>query len=220
MRDIFGVEMSPDELRRWDAACFSLWHPQPTSWNDIPREGYQPPATYWPHNVPVDPLTLAGQRVLELGCGIGNCAPPIMYAGGLYTGLDVSRLALHVARSRLREWPVARWVNSLTEAALGEAWAGEWDMIFGVSFWIHQEGERRRKLLSVVSEWLVPGGLLLVDFWPGEVKVNPEKVYGDWEAFTTNEAALAAEGERCGLQALACHRPSELRNYLTFVKRG
>lgn len=220
MIDCFGVDVTEEELNRWDASGVSLWSANlPHLWADQPRLYFKPSDGFWAGSLPLDPTTLAGKRVMEIGSGLGRCAPEVAYYAAHYTGLDCSRMAVQTSRGRLREWPNVRFLHTVFDRTIVEASAGTWDVVFGTSFLIHQEPTRRQIILRKAAEWAKFEGLVVFDFWPGEPTENPSKLYGDWENFPTTPDVLRAEGDLAGLNLTKVVPLGPQRSYVIFQKR-
>jgi SAM-dependent methyltransferase len=216
--DCFGLEITAEELDRWDVAGVELWNQTPKQWEDAPPlEAFIWGECFWRDEFPISRESVSGQTVMELGCGLGRCAAEIAGAGGQYVGLDVSRMAIQVARGRFRDWPGVKFLHTIWNH--NEISVVRPDIIFGTSFWIHQGPQRRRHLLEVVSGWLASGGRLCMDFWPGSNRGGDEyHMYGDWSAFPTTAEELAADAAPFELVPISEHSPNDLRHYLLLQK--
>jgi SAM-dependent methyltransferase len=107
--------------------------------------------------------SLAGKRVLELGCGAGNVAGWFVERGCEFTGVDISPTA--VAWAMERAIPGARFVV----ADLTVGIAGEYDLVIDGHCLHCIIGEDRSRLLANVRRALVPGGHLFISTMCGEI---------------------------------------------------
>lgn len=113
------------------------------------------------------------KHVMEFGCGCGNLGKLVSCYARAYLGVDLSPLALSIAR--LVSPPNAVYLHPNQTGEL-DRFAGTVDTVISRFFWIHQNFETGRRVLNVVEPLLKPGGLLYFDFfWPA-----PREAVGFW----------------------------------------
>jgi len=206
MMDFFGLEITEEELARWDVGTVSLWNElMPSVWEDAAPPGDE---RFWREDLLLEPKSVKGNTVLELGCGPGRCAMPLVCAGAAYVGTDVSRVAIQVAHGRYRFWPSVEFMHTIWNATELEDMQGECDVVFGTFFFIHQGPERRPALFEGAARLLKPGGLLSVDFWPGDASPGPVEFGKDWQHFSVDLPTLEVE---CGAHDLRLVEVTEPR---------
>jgi SAM-dependent methyltransferase len=205
--DYFGFEITDDELARWDAGTVSLWNElMPSVWQDAAPPGDE---RFWREDLLLAPGDLKGKSVLELGCGVGRCAMSLICAEACYVGVDVSRVAVQVSRGRYRRWPDVKFLHTIWNAQDISDFGGTFDVAFGTFFFIHQGPERRPALFQGAARLLKPGGLLSVDFWPGEgCAPGPQQFGVNWQHFAVDLPTLEAE---CGEHGLRLVEVTEAR---------
>jgi SAM-dependent methyltransferase len=164
MIDIFGQDVTEGQLAAWDRATVDLWNARGAQlWCDAEEQSDE---LFWETELLVPRAMVKDAQVLELGCGVGRCAAHVAAAGGRYWGLDHSRVAVQVARGRYREWEDVVFSHTVWQAEA--AWDNGFDIIFGTSFFIHQGVSELDIILDHARRWLCAGGLLSMDFWPGD----------------------------------------------------
>jgi len=113
--------------------------------------------------------------VLEFGCGCGGLGKLVAGYARSYVGIDWSPLALSIAR--LVSPPNAVYLHPSQTDELNRL-VGTADTLVSRFFWIHQNFETGRRVLSVAGPLLKPGALLYFDFfWP-----NPGEAVGFWRS--------------------------------------
>jgi ubiquinone/menaquinone biosynthesis C-methylase UbiE len=139
------------------------------SWNKISpyyQQKHKIPADfvhYGPHCPNEDELQLIGdvrgKRVLEIGCGGGQCAIAFAKRGAIATGIDLSDAQIEFARSLAQQERVeVTFLQGNIEDLSPIADASQ-DVVF--SAYALQYVERPEYCLSEVRRVLVPGGLLV-----------------------------------------------------------
>lgn len=102
---------------------------------------------------------VAGLRILEIGCGGGQCSIAFAKQGAIVTGLDLSDVQLQFARDlAAQEQATVRFVQGAADN-LSRFGSGEWDVVFGV-YAFHYVAQMPAAL-SECCRVLRPGGLLL-----------------------------------------------------------
>lgn len=110
------------------------------------------------------------RRVLELGCGCGNVGKQIARFASSYVGVDVSTLALAVAR--LTSPANCAYIH-LDDTQAARAFHHSIDTVIARHFWIHQNWEMATRNLDFIEPFLVAGSRVYLDFFwprPGEKK--------------------------------------------------
>lgn len=159
-----------------------------------------------------EPLAVAGRRVVELGCGTGRHAPPMLDAGAAaFTGIDGSAAMLDVARRRTGD-PRVRWI----EAPLDALPAPDAPYDVGLVVLVLEHIATLRPVLDGAARWLAPGATLRV------LELHPERIAagtaahfvdGDTEHHFTSvahaPAALVAALDDAGFDATAWTWPAD-----------
>ena len=97
--------------------------------------------------------------ILELGCGGGTGATPLLAARGRLTGVDVSAEQIRRANERV---PGAAFVHAdMTELELPRE---SFDAAVSVYAFNHVPKDDLPRVLERIAGWLRPGGLLLASF--------------------------------------------------------
>jgi len=128
-------------------------------------------ARIWPSGVALGDVALerrdelAGQRVLELGCGLGTTATALIEAGAILTVSDYAPLPLAFCRyNALRNTGQAprtlrfNWRTPDANALLRASAGGGYPLILGAD--LLYEGRDVEPLLSIVEQILAPDGML------------------------------------------------------------
>ncbi|MBA2541385.1 MAG: class I SAM-dependent methyltransferase [Deltaproteobacteria bacterium] len=105
---------------------------------------------------------LVGKDVLEIGCGPGVFGRLSGRLSKSYTGIDISRFALSVAR--LTSPKTCRYFHLYDPAGL-ETLAKSVDLAFGRHFFIHHNYEDSLWLLQFLRDLVRDGGLIMADFF-------------------------------------------------------
>lgn len=112
--------------------------------------------------------TITGLEILELGCGTGLMGPNLIESGAIYTGLDVSTVALEQARQHA---PQASFVEgNLVDFRLDH----RFDLVFLGDVLLHIVDDRNWELaMANVAKHVKGTGLALIKEEAGEVRSNP-----------------------------------------------
>lgn len=103
---------------------------------------------------------LAGQRVLDVGCGAGLLAEAMARRGALVTGIDMAADTLAVARLHLRESPeLAIDYRETTAEELARHSPGSFDVVTCMELLEHVPDPAR--LVAACATLAVPGGSVL-----------------------------------------------------------
>ncbi|HMB57142.1 MAG TPA: class I SAM-dependent methyltransferase [Arenimonas sp.] len=106
----------------------------------------------------------AGDRVFELGCGVGRIGRELAGHFSHWHGLDIAENMLAVARDRLAGIDGVQ-LDVLTESRLTPLADASVDKGYCVAVFIHMDKEDFLLYLRDVARVLVPGGLFYFDHW-------------------------------------------------------
>lgn len=113
------------------------------------------------------PLPVAGARVVELGCGTGRHAAPLLAAGAIaYLGVDGSAGMLARAQARVAD-PRAAWLTA-DLAALPPCPGPRFDRALIVLVLEHVAAPAA--LFAALAGWLAPGAVLRI------LELHPERI--------------------------------------------
>jgi 2-polyprenyl-3-methyl-5-hydroxy-6-metoxy-1,4-benzoquinol methylase len=104
--------------------------------------------------------SLAGMRVLEIGCGTGSSSVALAEQGAHVTGIDIDAGALAVARDRCRIHGVG--VDLRESSAKHLLGFGPMDAVLYFAVLEHMNNEERLQSLADAWALLSPGGLLAI----------------------------------------------------------
>lgn len=180
-------------------------------------------ARIWPSGVALGDAALerreelAGQRVLELGCGLGTTASALIDAGAILTVSDYSPLPLAFCRyNALRNTGLAprtlrfNWrspdANTLARAEIG----GGFPLILAAD--VLYEGRDVEPLLAIVERILAPDGMLWLAE-PGRKTaqrfLNTAAALG-WQGNTQQVNGPWPDGSSDPIQLHFLHRPTRI----------
>lgn len=103
-----------------------------------------------------------GERMFEIGCGVGRIGRELLGDVGRWTGLDISENMLGVARGRLGDGVDLHPLHGPRLPALAD---GSMDKGYCVAVFIHMDKEDFALYLREVARVLRPGGLFYFDHW-------------------------------------------------------
>jgi 2-polyprenyl-3-methyl-5-hydroxy-6-metoxy-1,4-benzoquinol methylase len=107
---------------------------------------------------------IEGKAIMEMGCGAGNMGKLLARYCASYLGVDCSRIALAIAKLVSPENCTYLHVNEHAEL---KKFFGRIDTVVSRFFWIHQNMDMAKRALSFLRNFLVPNGLIYMDFfWP------------------------------------------------------
>ena len=102
----------------------------------------------------------AGKSALVIGCALGDDAQQLAAWGFRTTAFDISETAVRGARKRFSSSTVEYLAANLLEPP--SEWRGAFDFVFEANTLQVLPLELRRRAIKNISEFLCPGGLLLV----------------------------------------------------------
>ncbi len=190
-REMQGAALTDPLRRAWFEAVYA-------------RADNDPARVPWANLVP-HPLTkswiwlqargIAGMRVLDVGCGLGDNAECFSYAGAKVTAFDLVPAAVAWARQRFPATKVTYCAGDLF--APPDAWSNAFDLVHECYTLQALSVEILPKALATLRSMLAPGGrLLLVARARDE---NAEENGPPWPL----PPSIFSEAERQGLRPLA-----------------
>jgi 2-polyprenyl-3-methyl-5-hydroxy-6-metoxy-1,4-benzoquinol methylase len=105
---------------------------------------------------------IVGKRVAEIGCGAGFLGKRLALISERYLGIDVSQLALAIARGNSG---LNCTYLHLSEEAEIQAEFGRYHTVVGREFFIHQNYDNASWVLRLAKGLLMPGGTICADFY-------------------------------------------------------
>ena len=124
-----------------------------------------------------------GDRILELGCGVGRIGRELARQVAHWEGCDISSNMIEVARERLAEFPNIG-LTELHRSSLKPLPGDSFDKAYCVAVFIHMDKEDFYLYLEDIARVLKPGGLLYFDTWNMSSKVG-------WRRYSLEIAAYA-----------------------------
>ncbi len=106
------------------------------------------------------PCETAGKRALVIGSGFGDDAEQLAAWGFKTTGFDVSKTAIDAAKKRFPQSQVEYVVADMFDPPA--AWIRAFDFVLEIYTVQSFPAEVRPKAIAAVSQFVAPGGLLLV----------------------------------------------------------
>ena len=105
---------------------------------------------------------IVGKRVAEIGCGAGFLGKQLGLIASRYLGIDVSQVALAIARGN--SGPACHYLHLSDKDYIAEEFSG-YDTVVGREFFIHQNFDNAIWVLGLAKRLLVPGGVICADFY-------------------------------------------------------
>ena len=145
----------PDQSRTQSAYSFQ--------WNTFRIVRPEEDRATFQNRTGLDPIDLAGQTVLDAGCGMGRYLRVVAEAGAVAVGMDLSR-AVEAARDQTREYPGVSVVQGdLLRLPFAD---GSFDQIYSLGVLDHTPDPRRAFL--GLAKLLRPGGRIAIWVYPRE----------------------------------------------------
>jgi len=115
-----------------------------------------------------------GQKVLDVGCGIGGSAfHMVKTAGAHILGIDLSANMIDLANKKLNHYKLPNIKFEVQDALDVELEAGSFDVVYSRDTILHIPD--KEKLFSNFYRWLKPGGkLLITDYACGPYEQHSE----------------------------------------------
>ncbi|MDD2758196.1 MAG: methyltransferase domain-containing protein [Patescibacteria group bacterium] len=109
----------------------------------------------------------SGCKALDIGCGNGMMAGPVLARGARYYGLDISAKLIAIARKKNRGLVKTGRAKFVVGDALKLPYKNNFfDFIFSFAVWHHIPSEKNRvKFLAEIFRVLKPGGTAVVVNW-------------------------------------------------------
>ena len=123
---------------------------------------------------------VTGRRVLELGCGGGQCCIAFARRGAIVTGVDFSPEAIGRAKQLYGRLENLSLVQG-DAFKMPEAWTGRFDVVFEHTCFCAVSPDRRNELVRQWRRVLVPMGHLLGVFFVTEKRQGPYFGGSEWE---------------------------------------
>ena len=118
----FSVNVDPAEVEKFNQLAHRWWDPQGEF---RPLHDINPLRLEWI----TQHVTLAGARVLDVGCGGGILTEALARRGAEVTGIDASERALRIAELHLHESELAVHYEKATAEDYAAAHAGAFDVV-------------------------------------------------------------------------------------------
>ena len=105
-----------------------------------------------------------GDRVLELGCGVGRIGRELAPACGHWTGVDISENMIEHARSRTSHLDNVSF-HQLTRTSLDMITDHSIDKAYSIAVFCHMDKEDLYLYLMELNRVVRPGGMIFVETW-------------------------------------------------------
>ena len=149
-----------------------------------------------------------GDRVFELGCGVGRIGLQLAPKVAHWEGADISSNMLEVARQRLAGHSNVGFTE-LKQSRLDSLASASFDKAYCVAVFIHMDKEDFFLYLEEIARVLKPGGLFYFDTWNLASRVG-------WRRFTleVNQHRNADPNQRKDVARNQFSTPEEVRIFL------
>lgn len=148
-----NINVDPTEVARFDRLASRWWDPDGES---RPLHDLNPVRLQWI----AERATLAGARVLDVGCGGGLLSEGLARAGAQVTAIDLAPAVLEVARLHLLESGLQVDYREISAEALAEEMPGQFDVVTCLELLEHVPDPA--STLAACATLLRPGGRLFV----------------------------------------------------------
>ena len=142
-----------DEVARFDALAETWWDPDGPFW---PLHRLNPLRLAY---IREHAGTLAGKRVLDVGCGGGLLAEALAKEGAQVEGLDASERAIAVARAHAERAGLAIHYEVSDPVRFAEEHAGRYDLIVCMEMLEHAPDPEA--VIAAIARMLKPGGVFV-----------------------------------------------------------
>lgn len=143
------INVDPKEIAKFDELAASWWDP---SGDFKPLHAINPLRANW-----IDSLApVAGQKLVDVGCGGGILAESMALRGALVTGIDMSEGPLEVARIHRLESGVDVDYKQCTAEQLAEENPGEFDIVCCLEMLEHVPDPA--SVIQALATLVKPGG--------------------------------------------------------------
>jgi SAM-dependent methyltransferase len=151
----------------------------------------------------------AGDRVLELGCGVGRIGRELAAKCGQWVGSDISPNMLKAAAHRLAELDNVGFAQLDRSSFQGVFADDSFDKAYSVAVFCHMDKEDLYLYLRDLHRIVRPGGLIYIETWNLAHPVGWRR----WEHEVRNWSRLAAGERKDAGRNQFCH-PAELALYV------
>lgn len=168
---------------------------------------------------------IVGKRVAEIGCGAGFLGKQLGLISSNYLGIDVSMLAVAIARGNS---PRGCQYFHLGEREEILAQQSSYDTVVGREFFIHQNFDNAQWVVRLAAHLLKPGGILAADFYlpnraipqgvlhPARSPLDPQHASC---AFIFSDEDVLETAEANGLKVLSIEDSlADQRKFVTMVR--
>jgi SAM-dependent methyltransferase len=151
----------------------------------------------------------AGDRILELGCGVGRIGRELAAQCAHWVGSDISPNMLKAAAHRLAELDNVEFAQLERSSFQGLFADDSFDKAYSVAVFCHMDKEDLFLYLRDLHRIIRPGGLIYIETWNLAHPVGWRR----WEHEVRNWSGLAAGERKDAGRNQFCH-PAELALYV------
>jgi len=194
MTDCFGIEVSEEEISRWNVLIGNDEWTQ--RWFVSMGSPYE--------NVPVAPDEVFHLRIpvgdalntkiiMEVGCGFGVHARNCLSYSDYYVGIDVAPICIAASSYLHRNISKAKFWHTVYDSEMISSLEGRVGGMFGVDFFYHQPFERLSPIVRFCHRMLHDGGWLSIDQIHGFERKGPPvggMMGAAWDSFQEKRESL------------------------------